>query len=236
MKRINTAKIAWTAAGMLLAIVLGVRCANGGTITIYTNLDSSDGFNTAQGWVVDGGSVADQVIANAFTPSETITLADAQLALGSILGLSSMSVYLESNVSGAPGTVLASLTQQGTIGGFPGGLVDYTCAACPVLQAGTEYWLVAQESDPDTVVAWGWNDIGDISTGNFVYNDAGSISGPWQVDLGDSRGAFEVQGTATPEPATLFLLGTALIAVSLLRGRLGRALVSNPTRETPGQK
>jgi len=236
MKRINTAKIAWTAAGMLLAIVLGVRCANAGTITIYSNLDSSGGFNTAQGWVVDGGSVADQVIANAFTPSQTVTLADAQLALGSILGLSSMSVYLESNVGGAPGTVLASLTEQGAMGGFPpGSLVEYTCTACPMLQAGTEYWLVAQEPDPDTVAAWAWNDIGDTSTGNFDYNDAGSISGPWQVDLGDPRGAFEVQGTSTPEPATLFLLGTALMAVGLLYvHRAGRAIVSNPASKTLG--
>lgn len=187
---------------------------------------------------MDGGAVANQVIANAFTPSQTVTLADAQLALGTILGLSSMSLYLESNAGGLPGTVVATLTQQGALAGFPpGSLVDYTCTACPMLQAGTEYWLVAEEPDPDTVVAWAWNDIGDTSTGDFVYNDAGSISGLWQVDLGDPRGAFEVQGTATPEPATLFLLGTALIVVGLIRVQeKSRALALNPGGETSGPK
>ena len=132
-----------------------------------------------RGWVVDGGLVADQVIANAFTPSQTVTLADAQLALGSILGLGSVSIYLESNVGGMPGTMLTSLTQQGTLAGFPpGSLMEYTCAACPMLQAGTEYWLVAQEPDPDTVVEWAWNDIGDISTGNLSTTTGAVFRGP----------------------------------------------------------
>jgi len=54
MKSIETAKIGWAAAGMLLATVLGVRSASAGTITIYSNLDSSGGFNTPRAglWTV----------------------------------------------------------------------------------------------------------------------------------------------------------------------------------------
>ena len=38
----------------------------------------------------------------------------------------------------------------------------------------TGFKLPVSGPDPNTVVEWAWNDIGDISDGNFVYNDAES--------------------------------------------------------------
>jgi hypothetical protein len=220
MKTIVTRRTLYLSCALLFLVTWCGRMARADSITVYSNLDSSAGFVPIQGWVVDGGLAADQVIANAFTPSQTVSLADAQLALGSIFGLDTVSVVLESSADGLPDSVLADLTEQSGLVGFPaGGLVEYTCSACPVLEAGVQYWLVAQEPDADTVAEWNWNDTGDDSTGDFVYNQTGSIVGPWSMDIGDPRGAFEVQGTATPEGPTLALFGAGLLAISCMNKR-----------------
>jgi len=202
--------------------VMNPASARAGTIAIYSNLGAGQSFNTAQGWEIDGGIATDQVIANAFMTSITATLSGVQLALGSIVGLDTMDVYLESDSGGAPGLIVTQLIQQGSIAAFTspsggGGLVTYTCAACPRLVAGTPYWLVAFESDPTTLIEWNWNSTGDAGTGgNFAYNNSGGLSGPWSEDTGDARGAFEVDAVTVPEPGAWWLLASGLAGVALM--------------------
>ena len=134
--------------GLPLLLLLGAVPARAGSIAVFSNLGPGQSFNTQQGWEIDGGITGDQVIANAFTPAADVDLTQAQLALGSTLGLDTMDLYLESDSSGAPGAVLAELTLQGSIGAFTppdggGALVTYTCTSCPTLAAGTQYWLVS---------------------------------------------------------------------------------------------
>ena len=107
---------------------------------------------------------------------------DAVLALGNYAGSNNpVSLYLESDNGGMPGNVLATLTQQGTIQPFTSGgsLITFNCNSCGTVNAGTTYWLVAQETDPGTEQAWmfAYQD----QQGTAAFNQVGSINGPWNV-------------------------------------------------------
>ncbi|HEV2175977.1 MAG TPA: choice-of-anchor R domain-containing protein [Terriglobia bacterium] len=201
---------------MIVALALGLaKPAQADTITVFTNLGLGGSFNTLQGWDVDGGITGAQAIADAFTPSLTTMLSSAELALGLNLGSGSVNVYIESDSAGLPGVIIATLIQQGSLGGFPpGALVDFTCTACPLLEAGVQYWLVAQVSDPSTAIEWNWNSTGDTSAANFAFNNSASPEGPWTIASGDTRSAFDIQGAGTPEPASFLLFGAGLVALA----------------------
>ena len=69
---------------LLLALSL-VALATAEASVVYSNLGSPPQFDQQNGWVVDGGVVAGQMLATAFTPSQSYTFSDAQIALGIIL-------------------------------------------------------------------------------------------------------------------------------------------------------
>ncbi|MGH9446958.1 MAG: PEP-CTERM sorting domain-containing protein, partial [Terriglobia bacterium] len=126
-----------------------------------------------------------------------------------------------SATTGLPsGTILANLTQQGTItSSSTGGLVTFDYSGAPVpLAQGTQYWLVALQTG-GTVNGWFFS---GVDFGIFAFNSSGSANpASWNVD-NSTRSAFLVDGTPvtttapTPEPASLLLLGTGLLGVALL--------------------
>jgi hypothetical protein len=93
-----------------------------------------------------------QVIAIPFMPAETVRLTDAVLALQQIDGHDPMKVYIESSSGGAPGSVLDTLNQVGSIKPFSPSLVDFTCLSCSVLDAGTMYFLVADYTQKNPLI------------------------------------------------------------------------------------
>jgi len=118
---------------------------------------------------------------------------------------------VEASLDGAPGSYLDYLTQVGTISSTPS-LVDFTCSSCPVLQAGTLYFLVAQQSSSIESL---WHlSVGPHST--IYYNLTDSVFGPWKQAPDAPVGAFSVNGkvSVTPEPSTLTLLGTGLVSLA----------------------
>ncbi len=182
------------------------------TDVLYTSLGPNGEYDTGSGYFVDGSNYYNQVLALPFNPAKSEQVADAVLALGNYQGGNSpVSLFLESDNGGQPGSILATLTQQGTIPPFPGGLVQFNCTSCPVVNNGTQYWIVAQETDPNTEQAWmfAYQD----EQGTLAFNQLGSNTGPWNIYNGTISG-MRVDGVGVPEPGTLALLGSGLFAAA----------------------
>jgi hypothetical protein len=74
-----------------------------------------------------------------------------------------------------------------------GGVNQFDCVTCPVLSAGTRYWVVAQQDKPH--VEDGWDQSFSDSAWEFAYNLEGSATGPWTLmGSGYIRPAFQVDG------------------------------------------
>jgi hypothetical protein len=132
--------------------------ANAGTI--FSNLDSVDGFATSSGWVVGNrttpfGSIKLEVAA-AFTPTSDAVFTGADFA-AELLGESGdLTIALTTTgPSGTPDTTLETFTV--TAPAVPS-LVSVQSILSPVLAAGTEYWL--DVSVPTTAIWWLDNDQG----------------------------------------------------------------------------
>ncbi len=182
--------------------------------TIFSNLGPDRSFNPNGGWVI-GDCCSEgpgQVFAFPFVPTQTATFTDATLALQRTSGPSPLNVEIEASVSGAPGSILDSLTQTAELAPTPS-LVDFACSTCGVLNAGTLYFLVAQQTNPLDVASWGFsNDQVDTA----FFNESGSTTGPWTPTTGPIS-AYELHGVAiAPEPPSVLLLGSGLIALLAL--------------------
>ncbi len=198
--------------GLLLAAALPIKAD-----TLYTNLGS--GYNSSDGYAVGYYSAGDpdEVIANPFVASETGTLTDALLPLAVFSGSPSVTVYIESDVSGAPGAILDTLTPTETLGNAFS-LVEFTCSTCSTLTAGTEYFLVALNPVAGSEANWA---LLNGVVGTLDSNEIGSATGPWQEDPDDYISGFEVDGGVNgtvPEPSSIFLLGIGLLGILAVGG------------------
>jgi hypothetical protein len=104
------------------------------------------------------------------------------------------------------------LTQQGVIPPFSsgGGLVQFNCNGCGTVNAGTTYWIIAQEQDPNTEQAWmfAYQD----QQGHGAFNQIGSNNGPWNQYDGTITG-FRID-SGVPEPGTFVMLGSGILAAA----------------------
>jgi hypothetical protein len=208
---------------LALATLLLCVANAGATTSLYSNLGPSGQYDSAKYWYVDGANYTDQVIAEQFTPSASMNIADAVLALGNSAGGNNpLNVYLESDSGGLPGTVMDTMVQQGTIPPLSsgGGLVQFNCTSCPVLNAGTQYWIVGYEPDPNTSQAWMWSY--QDQPGNLAYNRDGQYQNDWNAIYTTAPGLQVDGGAPVPEPGTLVMLGSGILASAVgLRRKLG---------------
>lgn len=191
--------------------------------TIYSNFGPGQTYKTTAGFGLGFFTNATQVIAMPFVPTETGTPTDVILALKQTMGTSPVNVFIESSSGGAPGSILDALTQVGNLPTTPS-LVEFTCSSCSVLDAGTMYFLVGQQSNPADHTSW-LNTLS--STGKPYFNLTGSATGPWSANPGAPLSAFEVDATTgipTPEPSGLIFIATGMAALVGVANRRRRSL------------
>ena len=186
--------------------------------TLVSTLGTGGTYNTSLGLEIDGN----EAIGNSFTLDSPATVTDAVLALGFADGVNNpLSVYIESDNSGLPGGILATLTQDGTISATnTGGLVTFDCSGVSCDLAAGTYWLVAANSDPNSIYGWFFNNVDAPPNIAFKY-----VGGDWG-HLPGTEEAFQINGTpaegsAVPEPSSFLLFGSGLAGLAgMLRRKL----------------
>jgi hypothetical protein len=216
--------------GFVMAILMGAMIcsvsASAGSV-LYTTLGPNGEYDGTQDYLIGGRGPVQEVVANEFTLNAGATVGDAVLALGYFLGLDPpMDVYIESNNGGLPGSIIASLTQVGTIPpwfGTGGGLVTFNCSGAQCTLGAGSYWLVAFQPDSNSQDLWAFAYQDQPNNMAYKrYNLIGSGIGPWNGFFA-SQGAFRIDGASgtTPEPGSVILLGSGLLGVAgVVRRRL----------------
>jgi hypothetical protein len=203
-----------------LAAIASTGVARADPITIiFSNYGPAGSFNTvagnALGFFAFQGNLSNEAVAMPFTASQTADLTLAILPLQLISGANfPVSVFLESDNNGTPGTILASLTQQFDVT-FIAGNDSFAYTGAPVkVSAGVSYWLVAAQ--PNAFVGQtlnGWFGPPSPVNGTIDFNATGSPTGPWSNESGIIS-AFQLDGTpvtTTPEPGTFGLLASSVL-------------------------
>ena len=194
--------------------------------TIFSNFGPGNPYSTVAGSDIGGMPGQVQVLAVPFAPDETAVLSDVEIPLVKLNSSApSFSLYLASSQSnGEPGALLEQLTQTAAVG-LTSSLIEFTCSACPQLDEGTTYFVIAVPSTGGNPLdVTDWNKIPNDPT-PFYFNESGAPSGPWLIDP-DGTLALQVDGgpvtsSSVPEPSGVVLLATgfAALAADLLRRR-----------------
>src|SRR5580704_8483196 len=145
-----------------LALILVASAREMRADVIFSNFGAGQTYQGASWWDVGLGTPGTpaQVVAFPFMVSQTSTLTGADLALASLAGSPTpVNVFIESSSGGAPGTILDTLTQSGSLPTYPTtAVVNFACSgSCSVLDAGTTYWIVGQASDDANLAGWLWS-------------------------------------------------------------------------------
>jgi hypothetical protein len=133
-------------------------------------------------------------IAAQFQPSASASFQDAKLALFLTRGTNQLSVYLETDAGGQPGTILEGPINVTGLVALPGSVVTANSSLHPFLVSGTSYWLVVVAQNADTCGGWFENSTGD--QGNVAQNADASPNPPWSTVFG-VRPAFQIDGVPT---------------------------------------
>jgi hypothetical protein len=227
---------------LYLATVLGMLPGIAAAGTVYTNLAPTDPpFTCCGGWVISG---PDSLIpflpleqpAFAFQSAGNFQFTELDLAVGWMAGTNRINVELTADSGNVPGPILESWI----VDDLPSVLVCCSAesltyaagssAGAIYLTAGSQYWVVVRPAAADTVAAWAQNNIGvaGLAAGN---NGSGFLFSAPETSIG----AFAVQGTPTPEPATWQLAALAALSAIVLRPRLGSQIraLAQPVAHVP---
>jgi hypothetical protein len=200
---------------IVMAVGLGLAATSEARAdaVVFSNFGPGTTFNTSTAWNVSGTNIfSGRVVAQSFTPSDNFTFSSAQLAMGIVGGPNILQVVLMTSSGGFPGAIVETITLTDAVAPIgTGGIVLANSALQPLLSAGTQYWIVAFAPEDDTFMGWNLS-LNDFSA-PVLLNGSHSLTGPWEFSA--PRGAFQVNGTPVPEPATMLLLGASLTVIAL---------------------
>lgn len=114
-----------------------------------------------------------------------------------------LTVSLQSGATQPSGTVLETWTFATTAVGWTPVMETLNSVTHPILQAGSNYWIVAESTepafvDPVWVIA---SNGGTYTTGNIDF----SSSPTWQIGQGTAAPGTVITATPVPEPSVLLL-------------------------------
>ena len=176
--------------------------------------DFGTGYNDVccTGWTVSGAAsgVVEYVAANQFTAAVSGNVSQIDLALTWALGSGNATVSLWTDVDGLPGAQLGSgwnVKATAKFGVECCDIITIPGLTGPSLTAGQTYFMLLL-ADNSTLDLWNWNNQG--VNGLDVYSNDGGTT--WTSQPGQPLGAFDILA-ATPEPASMLLLGAGLLCV-----------------------
>ncbi len=155
----------------------------------FSTFGPSNGFDALSGSIIEGpSSEFPQIIAEKFSPTNSILLDGVELALTADIGIPSLGVSIYSDLGGVPGTELEFVG----LPSFADGIVSAPFTGNVQLDSGSNYWLAVSTGDSSIQL---WNDTAPSLFGTQAVSEDGGAS--WFAYNTDpfSRAAFRVNGT-----------------------------------------
>ena len=203
----------------LVSVLVAAMAGRASASVIFTNFGPGMSYDVTQGNPVGNDFAGDNAAeADSFMPVSNATFQSLEVALscvGSCPAPDNFTITLAANNGASPGAAIENFVFTNTTLGSLGNTnapITATSILNPVLQGGTEYWVIVSSSR-SYAIAWNLNSTGDTSP-EASSTDGGAT---WLAPSGMTASALQVNGTnMTPEPSAGLLLGGGLLALMLL--------------------
>ena len=202
---------------VMLVLALWIYAAPAQAATIIDTFGPGDTYR-ANASVIGFGTFNEWEQGSQFVVSGTeVMRVDAiEIAAGSAkVDVDQIDIHLMTDVSGAPGVIIETLSFTITATDLVGEIVLVNSFLQPILNPGEAYWLIG--SAPQAVGAgdWlSWNHSDEAPGRLHAFRTNG---GAWEVGTDRTAETFRVTGTPVPEPSTALLLAFGLAGLAARR-------------------